>query len=113
MVYIPACTSTHVQTEETKGADRSGPIGIISAVALSSIFGWIYLVALTSVVTDIPYLLSLDNDAGGSAIAQALYTTFRTRYGSGVGAVACLAVIAGAMFLCGIGSITSNSRFCH
>uniref|UniRef100_A0A8R7PXB7 Amino-acid permease BAT1-like protein n=1 Tax=Triticum urartu TaxID=4572 RepID=A0A8R7PXB7_TRIUA len=101
--------SAHM-TEETKGADRSGPIGIISAVALSSIFGWIYLVALTSVVTDIPYLLSPGNDAGGNAIAQALYTTFRARYGTGVGAVACLAVIAGAMFLCGIGSITSNSR---
>uniref|UniRef100_M8CPF1 Putative amino-acid permease n=1 Tax=Aegilops tauschii TaxID=37682 RepID=M8CPF1_AEGTA len=101
--------SAHM-TEETKGADKSGPIGIISAVALSSIFGWIYLVALTSVVTDIPYLLSPDNDAGGNAIAQALYTTFRVRYGSGIGAVACLGVIAVAMFLCGIGSITSNSR---
>ncbi|KAF7033132.1 hypothetical protein CFC21_044257 [Triticum aestivum] len=101
--------SAHM-TEETKGADRSGPIGIISAVALSSIFGWIYLVALTSVVTDIPYLLSPDNDAGGNAIAQALYTTFHERYNTGVGAVACLGVIAGAMFLCGIGSITSNSR---
>jgi amino acid transporter len=100
-----------LQTEETKNADRSGPIGIITAVALSSIFGWIYLVALTSVVIDIPYLLSPDNDAGGNAIAQALYSTFRLRFGSGAGAVACLVVIAVAMFLCGLASITSNSRF--
>uniref|UniRef100_M8C558 Putative amino-acid permease n=1 Tax=Aegilops tauschii TaxID=37682 RepID=M8C558_AEGTA len=75
--------------EETNGADESGLIGVISAVALSSIFGWIYLVALTLV---------------------ALYTTFRARYNSGVAAVACLGVIVGAMFLCGIGAITSNSR---
>ncbi|KAM0891634.1 hypothetical protein ACQ4PT_026275 [Festuca glaucescens] len=101
--------SAHM-TEETKNADRSGPIGIITAVALSSIFGWIYLVALTSVVIDIPYLLSPDNDAGGNAIAQALYSTFRLRFGSGAGAVACLVVIAVAMFLCGLASITSNSR---
>ncbi|CAM0885242.1 unnamed protein product [Alopecurus aequalis] len=101
--------SAHM-TEETKNADRSGPVGIITAVALSSIFGWIYLVALTSMVVDIPYLLSPDNDAGGNAIAQALYTTFRSRFGSGAGAVACLWVIAVAMFLCGLASITSNSR---
>ena len=100
-----------MQTEETKNAERSGPIGIITAVTLSSIFGWIYLVALTSIVIDIPYLLSPDNDTGGNAIAQALYTTFRSRYGSGVGAVVCLGVIAVAMFLCGLASITSNSRF--
>ncbi|CAM0885252.1 unnamed protein product [Alopecurus aequalis] len=101
--------SAHM-TEETKNAERSGPVGIITAVALSSIFGWIYLVALTSVVIDIPYLLSPDNDAGGNAIAQALYTTFRSRYGRGVGAIFSLGIVAVAMFLCGLASITSNSR---
>ncbi|XP_044973398.1 amino-acid permease BAT1 homolog isoform X1 [Hordeum vulgare subsp. vulgare] len=102
-------TSAHM-TEETKNADRSGPIGIVTSVALSNIFGWIYLVTLTSVVTDIPYLLSADNDAGGYAIAQALYTVFNRRYGSGVGGLMCLGVIAVAMFLCGVACITSNSR---
>lgn len=98
------------QTEETKNADRSGPIGIITSVGLATIFGWIYLVALTSIVTDIPYLLSPDNDAGGYAIAQALYSTFQARYGSGAGGIACLGIIAVAMFLCGVACITSNSR---
>ncbi|EMS55586.1 Uncharacterized amino-acid permease C15C4.04c [Triticum urartu] len=102
-------TSAHM-TEETKNADRSGPIGIVTSVVLSNIFGWIYLVTLTSVVTDIPYLLSADNDAGGYAIAQALHTIFNQRYGSGVGGLVCLGVIAVAMFLCGVASITSNSR---
>uniref|UniRef100_R7W657 Putative amino-acid permease n=1 Tax=Aegilops tauschii TaxID=37682 RepID=R7W657_AEGTA len=102
-------TSAHM-TEETKNADRSGPIGIVTSVVLSNIFGWIYLVTLTSVVTDIPYLLSADNDAGGYAIAQALYTIFNQRYGSGVGGLVCLGVIAVAMFLCGVACITSNSR---
>jgi amino acid transporter len=99
-----------VQTEETKNAEWSGPMGIVSSVALSSIFGWIYLLTLTSVVTDIPYLLDTSNDAGGYAIAQALYTTFHRRYGSGVGGIACLGIIAVAVFLCGTACVTSNSR---
>ena len=101
---------TYVQTEETKNAEKSGPIGLITAVALSSIFGWIYLVALTSMVTDIPYLLSTDNDAGGYAIAQAIYSTFHSRYDSGIGGLVCLGIVAVAIFLCGVACITSNSR---
>ncbi|KAF8646981.1 hypothetical protein HU200_065494 [Digitaria exilis] len=102
-------TSAHM-TEETKNADWSGPMGIVSSVALSGIFGWIFLLALTSVVTDIPYLLDTSNDAGGYAIAQALYDTFHRRYGSGAGGIACLTVIAVAVFLCGTACVTSNSR---
>uniref|UniRef100_A0A0D9VA54 Amino acid permease n=1 Tax=Leersia perrieri TaxID=77586 RepID=A0A0D9VA54_9ORYZ len=102
-------TSAHM-IEETKNADWNGPMGIITSVALSTMFGWIYLVALSSIVTDIPYLLSSDNDAGGYGIAQALYTSFHRRYGTGVGALACLGVIAVAVFLCGSACITSNSR---
>uniref|UniRef100_R7W6F3 Putative amino-acid permease n=1 Tax=Aegilops tauschii TaxID=37682 RepID=R7W6F3_AEGTA len=102
-------TSAHM-TEETKNADRSGPIGIITSVSLATIIRWVYLVALTSIVTDIPYLLSADNDAGSYAIAQALYNTFHQRYGRGVGGLACLGVVAIAMFLCGVACITSNSR---
>ncbi|KAL6853882.1 hypothetical protein ACP4OV_019911 [Aristida adscensionis] len=101
--------SAHM-TEETKNADWSGPMGIITSVALSSVFGWIYLVALTLLMTDIPYLLSPNNDAGGYAVAQALYDTFHRRYGSGVGGLVCLGVIAAANFLCGSTCVTSNSR---
>lgn len=99
------------QSEETKKADRSGSIGIVASVALASMFGWIYLVALASLTIDIPYLLSPSNDAGGYAVAQALYTTFHRRYNNGVGALASLAVIAFAIFLCGITCVTANSRY--
>ncbi|TVU48056.1 hypothetical protein EJB05_07678, partial [Eragrostis curvula] len=101
--------SAHM-TEETKNADWSAPMGIVTSVGLSSLFGWIYLVALTSIMTDISYLLNPQNDAGGYAIAQSLYNTFHRRYGSGVGGLVCLGIIATATFLCGIGCITSNSR---
>ncbi|KAL6613816.1 hypothetical protein ACP70R_036086 [Stipagrostis hirtigluma subsp. patula] len=102
-------TSAHM-SEETKNADWSGPMGIVTSVALSSVIGWVYLVALTSVVTNIPYLLDPSNDAGGNAMAQALYTTFHVRFGSGVGGIVCLAIMAVAIFLCGTASVTSNSR---
>lgn len=98
--------------EEVKNAEWSGPMGIVVSIALSSVFGWIYLVALTSAVTadDVPSLLDPTNDAGGNAIAQALYATFRRRFGSGAGGVLCLAAMAVAIFLCGVASVTSNSR---
>ncbi|WVZ67458.1 hypothetical protein U9M48_016530 [Paspalum notatum var. saurae] len=105
-------TSAHM-TEETKKADRSGPMGIVTSVALASVFGWLYLVALTSVVTDIPYLLDPGNDAGGYAIAQALYTAFHRRYGTGVGGLVCLGIVAVAVFICGSTNVTSDSRMAY
>uniref|UniRef100_A0ACD5XFY4 Uncharacterized protein n=1 Tax=Avena sativa TaxID=4498 RepID=A0ACD5XFY4_AVESA len=105
-------TSAHM-IEETKNADWSGPMGIITSVALSTTFGWIFLVALTSIVTDIPYLLDPANDAGGYAVAQALYTAFDRRYGSGVGGLVCVAMVAVGIFFAGAMCIASNSRFGH
>lgn len=34
-------------TEETKGADKNGPIAILSSIAIISVFGWAYILALT------------------------------------------------------------------
>ncbi|EES04202.1 hypothetical protein BDA96_03G454600 [Sorghum bicolor] len=101
--------SAHM-TEETKNADWSGPMGIVTSVALSSVLGWIYLVALASLMTDIPYLLDPGNDAGGYAVAQALYDAFHRRFGSGVGGIVCLGIVAVTTFLCGSACVTSNSR---
>lgn len=58
------------QTEETKSADINGPKGIISAIGISILVGWDYLLGITFAVTDIPALLNTDNDAGGYAIAE-------------------------------------------
>ncbi|KAK8359959.1 hypothetical protein V6Z11_A04G131600 [Gossypium hirsutum] len=104
--------SAHM-TEETKNADKNGPKGIISAIGISIIFGWGYLLGITFAVTDIPYLLSEDNDAGGYAIAEIFYLAFKNRYGSGVGGIICLGVIGIAIFFCGMSSVTSNSRMVY
>ncbi|GJN18433.1 hypothetical protein PR202_gb05596 [Eleusine coracana subsp. coracana] len=70
--------SAHM-TEETKNADRNGPIGIISAIGISILVGWGYILGITFAVKDVPYLLSTDNDAGGYAIAEVFYLAFKSR----------------------------------
>ena len=97
------------QTEETKGADRNGPKGIISAVGISIIVGWGYIIGIIFAVTNIHYLLSESNDAGGYAIAEMFYLAFKTRYGNGIGGIICLVVVAVSIFFCGLTSVTSNS----
>ncbi|XP_044488024.1 amino-acid permease BAT1-like [Mangifera indica] len=104
--------SAHM-TEETKNADKSGPKGIISSIGVSLIFGWGYILGITFAVTNIPYLLSEDNDAGGYAIAEIFYLAFKSRFGSGVGGILCLGIIAVAIFFCGMSSVTSNSRMVY
>ncbi|KAG5532323.1 hypothetical protein RHGRI_026826 [Rhododendron griersonianum] len=104
--------SAHM-TEETKSADINGPKGIISAIGISILVGWGYLLGITFAVTDIPYLLNTDNDAGGYAIAEVFYLAFKRRYGSGAGGIICLGVVAVAIFFCGMSSITSNSRMAY
>ncbi|VAH77388.1 unnamed protein product [Triticum turgidum subsp. durum] len=104
--------SAHM-TEETKNADRNGPIGIISAIGISIVVGWGYIIGITFAVKDIPYLLSPDNEAGGYAIAQVFYLAFKSRYGSGVGGIVCLGIVAVAIYFCGMSSVTSNSRMVY
>ncbi|KAI8573017.1 hypothetical protein RHMOL_Rhmol01G0246500 [Rhododendron molle] len=72
-----------------------------------------YLLGITFAVTDIPYLLNSDNDAGGYAIAEVFYLAFKRRYGSGAGGIICLGVVAVAIFFSGMSSITSNSRMAY
>ncbi|GMH15196.1 hypothetical protein Nepgr_017037 [Nepenthes gracilis] len=104
--------SAHM-TEETKSADKNGPKAIISAIGISIIVGWGYILGITFAVNDISYLLSTDNDAGGYAIAEIFYLAFKSRYGTGVGGIFCLGIVAVAIFFCGMSSVTSNSRMAY
>lgn len=104
--------SAHL-SEETKSADKNGPYGIVSSVAIALIIGWAYVLGLTYVVTDLPHLLDPHNDANGYAAAQLFYDAFKNRYGNGVGGIICLVIVAVATFFCGMSSITSNSRLIY
>ncbi|XP_050273788.1 amino-acid permease BAT1 homolog isoform X1 [Quercus robur] len=104
--------SAHM-TEETKNADKNGPRGIISSIGISVIVGWGYILGITFAVTNISELLDEKNDAGGYAIAEIFYQVFKSRYGTGVGGIICLGVVAVAIFFCGMSSVTSNSRMAY
>ncbi|XP_016486090.2 amino-acid permease BAT1 homolog [Nicotiana tabacum] len=104
--------SAHM-TEETKDADKNGPKGIVGAIGISLLVGWAYILGITFAVADIPHLLNKNNDTGGYAIAQIFYDAFKNRFGSGVGGILCLGVIAVAVFFCGMSSLTSNSRMAY
>ncbi|XP_050273816.1 amino-acid permease BAT1 homolog [Quercus robur] len=104
--------SAHM-TEETKSADKNGPRGIISSIGISIIVGWGYILGITFAVTNISDLLDENNDAGGYAIAEIFYQVFKSRYGTGVGGIICLGVVAVAIFFCGMSSVTSNSRMAY
>ncbi|CAN6330431.1 unnamed protein product [Urochloa humidicola] len=104
--------SAHL-TEETKTADWNGPMGIVSAIGISLVVGWGYILGITFAVKDVPYLLSPDNESGGYAIAEVFYLAFKSRYGNGVGGIVCLGIVAVAIYFCGMGSVTSNSRMTY
>ncbi|KAF4355088.1 hypothetical protein G4B88_004300 [Cannabis sativa] len=88
-------------------------VRIISSIGISIIVGFGYILGITFAVTNIPSLLDENNDAGGYAIAEIYYQAFKSRYGSGVGGIVCLGVVAVAIFFCGMSSVTSNSRMAY
>ncbi|XP_022544227.2 amino-acid permease BAT1-like [Brassica rapa] len=104
--------SAHM-TEETIDADKNGARGIISAIGISILFGWGYIRGISYAVTDIPYLRSETNNAGGYAIAEIFYLAFKSRSGSGTGGIVCLGIVAVAVFFCGMSSVTSSSRMAY
>ncbi|KAJ8419960.1 hypothetical protein Cgig2_021598 [Carnegiea gigantea] len=77
--------SAHM-TEETKGADKNGPKGIISAIGISIIL-----------------FLSNENNGGDYAVAELIWErNWRNT---------CLGIVAVAIFFCRMSSVTSNSGY--
>ena len=98
------------QTEETKSSDKFGAYGILTAICISIVVGWGYILALAYTVMDPSALLDPANDAGGYAVAQLFYTIFLDRFGSGTGGIVCLGINAVAIYLGALACVTSNSR---
>lgn len=91
--------SAHV-SEETEGAELSAPRGILMAVIVSAIAGYLLIVALLVAMPDLNETLGASN---------AVLYILNTRLGSTVGTLMFLIIIV-AQFFCGNASITSNSR---
>jgi amino acid transporter len=94
-------------SEETIDPRRRVPWGMINAIAISAVAGYLLLGALTLSIKSIPTVLSV-TDAAGNKV-PAVIAILEQSLGSSAGAaVSMLAVLA--MWFCGLATVTSNSR---
>jgi amino acid transporter len=86
-------------SEETVDAPRAAPRGILLAVGVSAVAGWAMLAAVTLTVPDYDLAAAADN-------------TFIYVLQKGLGPLgdALVWMAVGAMYFCGLASVTSNSR---
>ena len=94
-------------SEETVDPRRRVPWGMVMAVVVSSVVGYLLLIALTLAIRDIPSVLNA-HDAGGHeipAVIAILTTALGERAG---GLVTTLAAMA--MWFCGLSAVTWTSR---
>ncbi len=99
--YTGYDASAHV-AEETRGAARSAPKGLVSSVVVSIIAGWVLLVAVTAAIQHYDSTLS---SATGLPPAQ----IFIDAAGRDTG-IFLLFIAAVAQYFCGMASVTANSR---
>ncbi|CAO3578238.1 unnamed protein product [Absidia cylindrospora] len=92
-------------TEETKNAQRAGPISILTSIAMTSGLGLAYLLAITFSIQDLDGVI---NTKTGIPTAQ----IFLDALGK-TGALIVLCVIIVAVFFCGNAGVTSNSRLIY
>ncbi|KAK9270132.1 hypothetical protein L1049_025708 [Liquidambar formosana] len=103
-------TAAHL-TEETKGADKTGPTVILSSIGIISVFGGAYYLVLTFCIRDPSYLYDPNNETAGVLVpAQIIYDAFYGRYQSSTGAIVFLFLIWGSFFFCGLSVTASAAR---
>ncbi|KAI9358610.1 amino acid transporter [Zopfochytrium polystomum] len=96
--------SAHV-TEETRQADVAGPIGIVLAIGVSSVAGFIYLLALLFVIQDYDGTVGT---ATGLPIVQVLYDSTGKNW-----TLFLMAWIILANFFCCYSGLIGNSRMIY
>ena len=92
--------SAHM-SEETRSASRKAARGVWTSVAVSGLFGWILLLALTSAVPDVNGTLA----AGPFDVQYIWQHSLGTRFAEFL-----LFVVVAAQFFCGTANLTSASR---
>jgi amino acid permease (GABA permease) len=96
--------SAHM-TEETRGAARSGPRGIVMSILISLIAGWVLLIGITFAIQKANYA----GEAGAVVAPAQIWIDSIGR----LGAELLLLVAIGAQLFCGMSSITANSRMIY
>jgi amino acid transporter len=96
--------SAHL-SEETRNAARSAPIGVITSIAVSSVFGFFLILCLLFSIQDFHRTVT-------SAYEQPVVQIFVDVFGP-KGAIAGMTLIMVCVWHCGLFSITSNSRMMY
>lgn len=94
-------------SEETVDPRRAVPWGIVMAVAVSAVVGYLLLAALTLSIQDLPLVLGA-TDASGNHV-PAVIAILSQALGSRAGTLA-TALAAMAMWFCGLSAVTWSSR---
>src|SRR4030095_15874697 len=94
-------------SEETVDPRWRVPWGMVMAVVVSSVAGYLLLIALTLAIKDIPAVLNA-KDASGNGVPVAT-TILQTALGSSAGALFS-ALVAMAMWFCGLSAVAWCSR---
>jgi amino acid transporter len=93
--------------EETVDPRRRVPWGMVNAVAVSALVGYLLLFALTLAIRSVPAALGA-TDAGGNKIPAVIAILQQSLGRSAGGAMSLLAAMA--MWFCGLSTVTSTSR---
>lgn len=89
-------------SEETKDAARNAPKGILMAIIASALAGYAMLVVITLAIGDLPAALAAKNPF-----------IFVLEHALGGLGTALVWLAVGAMWFCGLASVTSNSRMLY
>lgn len=108
--YTGYDASAHV-AEETKGASRAAPRGIVMSVAVSIIGGWILLYSITAAITDSSEKGLTDLAASSTGLPPA--QVFLDALNNPAVAKFLLFIVCMAQFFCGMASVTANSRMSY
>ena len=97
--------SAHM-TEETHGASRSGPRGIVMSIVVSLFAGWVLLIGVTFAIQN--YKQDLAAKITGVQPAEIFYHAVGS-----TGAKLLLLIVIGAQLYCGMSPVTANSRMIY
>jgi amino acid permease (GABA permease) len=99
--------SAHM-TEETHGAARRAPRGIVMSILVSLFAGWILLIGITYAIQPGQYKTDLAAHVTGVQPAEIMYNAIGS-----TGAKLLLLIVICAQLFCGMSSVTANSRMIY
>lgn len=93
--------SAHL-SEETQNAARSAPIGVLTSIGVSAVFGWFLILCLLFSIQDFDRTVGSEY---GQPVLQILIDIFGPD-----GAIVLMTLVMVCIWHCGLFSMTSNSR---